>query len=206
MSRLTPRTLGRYAIVAAIVIVVGGLFLRQQLGSDDSETVLDDGSVATVGLLDDRSVGIGEPVPDLILRSVDGSLIQLSDFRGKTVVLNFWATWCPPCRAEMPDFQALFEERESADDLVIIAVDKIDEDSVSAVEKFVVEFELTFPIVFDTAGVEVYNRFGVRGLPATFFIDRDGILRAQNFGPVFGNLLEEGVAAADAAGAATARR
>ena len=78
-------------------------------------------------------------------------------------------------------------------------MDKLTEDSTSAVIDFVDEFGLTFPVLLD-GGDDVNRRFEVRGLPATFFIDRDGVLRAKNLGPVFGNLLPDGIAAADAAG------
>ena len=205
MSSLSTRTFARYATAAVIVLVIAGLFLVRTLGGSDDEADLEDGTSTAVGLIDDRGVAIGEPVPDFVLATVDGEAVRLSDFRGKTLVLNFWATWCPPCRAEMPDFQALFEEREGAGDLVILAVDKIDEDSPGAVRNFIDEFGLTFPVVLDTDGADVTQRFDVRGLPATFFIDRDGVLRGRNFGPVFGELLEEGVALADSAGASAAR-
>ena len=130
-----------------------------------------------------------------MLETPNGELVALSDFRGKTVILNFWATWCPPCRAEMPDLQAVFEERAPDDDFVVLAIDF--EETAAAVSGFVEEFELTFPVAIDTT-LEVAEAYGVRGLPATFFIDTQGIVRAVNLGPVFGNLLPNGIAAADA--------
>ena len=106
---------------------------------------------------------------------LDGEPARLSDFRGKTVVLNFWASWCPPCRAEMPEFQALWERRgpSGPDDLVVLAVDFLPEDSVAAAANFAREFGLTFPVLFDADG-SVARRYRVRGFPATFFIDRRG--------------------------------
>ena len=192
----------RYAIVAAIVIVIGGLLAREQLASDD-----DDDAVA-VGLLDELEAAEGELAPDFVLRTLDGGQARLSDYRGKTVVLNFWASWCPPCREEMPEFQELWEQRgaDGSDDLVILAVDRIREDSEGAVEGFTDEVGVTFPVLFDTAGGDVEARYRVLGLPATYFIDRDGVIRARNLGPVFGDLLPDGVAAADAAGESAASR
>ena len=118
------------------------------------------------------------------------------------MVLNFWASWCPPCRREMPDFQTLWEERgpSGPDDLVILAVNLLPEDTIAAAEGFVDEFGLTFPILLDTSRGEVAQRYGVQALPATFFIDRDGIVRTTALGSVFGHLLEVGVADADTAG------
>ena len=194
------RTLLRYGLAAAIVAVIAAVFVQREILSDDGEAVATgDGGTVALGLLDDGSADVGKQAPDFVLNVLDGEPVRLSDFRGKTVVLNFWASWCPPCRAEMPEFQALWEQRgpDGPDDLVILAVDFLPEDTVGAAGGFVEDFELTFPILFDTGDGDVAQRYGVRGLPATFFIDRDGVMRSQNLGPVFGDLLPQGVAAAD---------
>lgn len=187
--------LTRFSIVALIIAVIGGLFVqREYLSSSEAgagDTALD--------LLDANRVKVGELAPDFAIRTISGEVVRLSDFRGKTVVLNFWASWCPPCRAEMPDFQEIFEQREDAGDFAILAVDKLVEDTEGSVREFVEEFGLTFDVGFDATD-EIVQHYGVRGLPSTFFIDRDGILRQKSLGPVFGNLLADGVALADAAG------
>lgn len=214
MGEGRQRRLVRYGIAAVIVLVIAGVFVqREVLGDDDIEVPIgtDGGETTTVevGLLDDRSsVGVGDPAPDFLLTVLNGDPVKLSDFQGKTVVLNFWASWCPPCRAEMPEFQELWEQRgeDATDDLVILAVDFLKEDTVGAASSFVEDFELTFPILFDTPDSDVAARYGVRGLPNTFFIDREGVIRALNLGPVFGDLLPDGVAKADAgADSASAR-
>ncbi len=189
MERLRdPRTLARYATVAVILLVIGALFVQREVLSDD-----DDGPL---GVIDSQRPDEGELAPDFGLLSPEGERIALSDFRGKTVVLNFWATWCPPCRAEMPELQAAWMERQESDDFVVLAVD-FDETAVE-VNDFFQDFELTFPVVLDGGG-SVAEHYGVRGLPATFFIDAEGVLRSKNLGPVFGELLPAGIAAADAA-------
>ena len=192
MARLRDvRLLLRAATVAAIVLVLGGLILqREVLGPDDG-----DGAAVIDG---DRPAE-GELAPDFALSSPEGARVALSDFRGKTVVLNFWATWCPPCRAEMPELQEVWEERGEGRDLVVLAVD-VAEDA-DRVAGFVENFGLTFPVALDADG-SVADHYGVLGLPATFFIDAGGVLRSQVLGPVFGKLLEEGIAAADAGGEA----
>ncbi len=191
MARLgDTRMLLRAAAVAAVVLVLGGLVLQREL-ADRS-----DGDAA--GALSDGRPAEGELAPDFTLTSPEGARVALSDFRGKTVVLNFWATWCPPCRAEMPELQAVWEERGEGRDLVVLAVDV--EESADAVAGFVESLALTFPVVLDVDGA-VADHYGLPGLPSTFFIDADGVLRAQVLGPVFGELLEAGIAAADAGGA-----
>ena len=185
-----------------------------EAGSEDGATddgATDDGAaddeaggtmMVSIGLVDNRSVQVDELAPDFRLQDLDGRVVMLSDFRGKTVVLNFWATWCPPCREEMPEFQALWDERGTggSDDLVVLAVNFLRDDTVGAATKFIEANEFTFPVVFDTTRGDVAARYGVRGLPATFFIDRNGIVRTTALGPVFGNLLETGVADADTEG------
>jgi len=173
--------------------VVGGLFVRQQMAEDEAS------AETRLGLLDDRPVALGEPVPDFAVEANEGGVIRLSDFRGQTVVLNFWASWCGPCRAEFPEFQAAHEERGDGGDLVILAVDALALDSRSDARAFLEDVGAAFPIAFDTEDGAVATRFGVLGLPATFFIDRDGVLRQKNLGPVFGDLLPAGIAAAEAA-------
>jgi peroxiredoxin len=195
----TRNRLLRYGITALILLVIGGLFVQREILTDDSESAVLQDTVVELGLLDDRSVKLGEPVPDFALLDLSGNVVRLSDFLGRTVVLNFWASWCPPCRAEMPDFLEVYEQRLPQDDFVIVAVDKLVEDTRGAVDDFVQEFGLTFPIVFD-ASDEVFQHYGVRGLPSTFFIDRNGVLRSKNLGPIFGDLLPDGIALADAAG------
>ena len=118
------------------------------------------------------------------------------------MVLNFWASWCPPCREEMPEFQELWDERgeDGSDDLVMLALDFLVQDTVADASGFVEGRGFTFPVLFDTADGAVADRYRVRGLPATFFIDREGVVRSVNYGPVFGNLLPDGVAKADAGG------
>ena len=185
-----------------------------EAGADDATTDdgdADDGAagddaggttMVAIGLVDNRSVQVDELAPDFRLQDLDGRVVMLSDFRGKTVILNFWATWCPPCREEMPEFQAIWDERGTggSDDLVVLAVNFLRDDSVGAATKFIEANEFTFPVVFDTTRGDVAARYGVRGLPATFFIDRNGIVRTTALGPVFGNLLETGVADADTEG------
>ncbi len=187
--RLDRTRLFRYLTVAAIVVVLGGLFIQRDLTGTEGE--------ASIGLLGGSSASVGKLAPDFLLETENGN-IRLSDYRGKTVIVNFWASWCAPCRFEMPEFQALYEERLPDGDLTVIAIDFTASDTREAALDFANEIGLTFPIAFDTPNSDVAAGYGVRGLPATFFVDGEGIVRAMNLGPVFGDLLPEGVAAADA--------
>lgn len=195
MLRYDRRRALRHGVAVAFLLVVGGLFARQQL-----EAPLAPGGEAPLGPLDERTVEVGQPAPDFALGSrVAGETLKLSDYRGQVVVLNFWASWCGPCRQEMPEFQEEYARHTLARDLTILGVNALSLDSREDAERFIEEVEVTFPIAFDASG-EVGERYRVRGLPSTFFIDRGGVVRAATFGPVFGGLLEEGIAKAEAAG------
>ncbi len=179
------RTIARYSTVAAIVLVVGGLFVyREVIAPADADA---EALGITAGA---AKPTLGEPAPDFVLeRPGTGERVSLSDFRGQPVVLNFWATWCVPCRTEMPDLQDAYDE----DGVVVLAVNW--QESEGVVQDFLDEFGLDFPVALDREG-GVREHYGVVGLPATFFIDAEGILRARNFGPVYGNLLSDGIRAA----------
>jgi thiol-disulfide isomerase/thioredoxin len=112
--------------------------------------------------------------PDLKLTLLDGQEVRLRDLHGKVVLLNFWATWCPPCKAEMPDLEALYREYGDARDFIVVGVNF--EEETGPVQAFVDEWALTFPVWLDSNG-EAGGKLGVRGLPASFIIDREGYIR-----------------------------
>jgi cytochrome c biogenesis protein CcmG, thiol:disulfide interchange protein DsbE len=116
----------------------------------------------------------GFHAPDLTLTTLDGNTISLSDFRGQPVILNFWATWCPPCRAEMPVLQQVFQDYKETG-LMILTVNSTAHDSPSAVQNFVSEYNLAIPILLDDQGKATKN-YQVSSLPTTYFIDRDGVI------------------------------
>jgi cytochrome c biogenesis protein CcmG/thiol:disulfide interchange protein DsbE len=126
----------------------------------------------TAGLIPAPQAGF--LAPDFTLETLDGDTITLSDLRGRAVLLNFWATWCPPCRAEMPAFQQAYADYEDQG-FVIVAVNAIQQDSLPAIEEFRGEYSLTFPIVLDADG-SASRSYQVRSMPTSFFIDPDGII------------------------------
>jgi peroxiredoxin len=125
------------------------------------------------------AVKLGEPAPNFQLRDLDGHLVTLSDLRGKVVLLNFWATWCGPCRVEMPAMEQLYR-RFLRKDFEILAV-STDAQGVAVTRPFQQENHLTFPILHD-ADYLVGLTYGARTLPMTFMVDRQGIVRHQIFG------------------------
>jgi len=117
----------------------------------------------------------GFPAPEFTLDTLSEESINLHDFRGKVVVLNFWASWCPPCKAEMPAFEAL-QQAYRTSDVIVLAINTTYQDDLAAATQFVEENHLSFPILFDNDG-KVTNTYQVLAMPSSFFIDRQGVIR-----------------------------
>lgn len=124
-------------------------------------------------------LNVGDMAYDFNLPDAEGNQVALSDFAGKPVIVNFWATWCPPCRHEMPEFQRVYEAH-AADDLVILAVNEAEQpETVTAFFYDEMDFSYT-PLMDEEA--EVGAAYGAVGLPATFFIDSNGEVTAVHRG------------------------
>jgi len=118
--------------------------------------------------------------PDFTVARLGSGSLSLKELRGQLVFLNFWATWCPPCKEEMPSMERLYQ-RYKARGFTIVAI-SIDSGAPDGVARFVKKLGLTFPIGLDPK-VEVANRYTVRALPSSFLIDRDGNTIAVALGP-----------------------
>ncbi len=131
---------------------------------------------------------IGEPASDFTLPTVNGEELSLKDFRGKVVLVNFWATWCGPCREETPDLQRLYEKYQDQD-FVIIGISVDDEETVEAVPDFVEQYALTYPILLDTDS-EVSSKYEGDYIPRSYFIDAEGNIQARGRGYMEWDLME----------------
>jgi peroxiredoxin len=118
--------------------------------------------------------------PSFELPALTGEQLSLVDQRGKVVIINFWASWCPPCRAEMPALQRTYEMYEERG-LQVLAVNSTHQDSPIAAAEFVRERGLTFPVLLDTTGL-VSKQYLTRALPTTFFVDQEGVVREVMIG------------------------
>lgn len=129
----------------------------------------------------DGAVQIGEVAPNFTLVDLDGNEHSLKSLRGKPVIVNFWATWCAPCRVEMPEFEQALADY-AGDDLVILALNR--EETPEVVEEFFVEeMGLTFtPLLDNTA--QVADGYGVFNMPTTYFLNAEGIVSAVHRGPI----------------------
>ena len=120
---------------------------------------------------------LGEIPPDFELSTLNGDVVKLSDYKGKKVILNFWASWCPPCKAEMPHMQKYYEENRDAENVEILAVNWTTNEGISLtnIEKFVDAYGLTFPIPVDPDD-KVIDAYRIVEIPTTYMINTDGTI------------------------------
>jgi thiol-disulfide isomerase/thioredoxin len=127
------------------------------------------------------------PAPDLTLTDLSGKTVSLSDYPGRTVLVNNWATWCPPCKAEMPVLEAYYEAHASQD-FVIVAIES--GEPASQVADFVSQYGLTFPVWLDPGGLAL-DAFRNWDLPSSYVVDGNGVIRLSWTGPISRAMLEE---------------
>lgn len=153
-----------WVIISVIILVISGAwiwFSRAPSGSSSN--------------IDISAPRKGFSAPDFTLRSSDGSSLTLSDLRGNPLIINIWASWCPPCRAEMPAMQRVYEKYRD-DGFIILAVNSSFQDDPEKAQAFADELGLDFPILFDQDG-NVSHLYQASALPSSYFVDRDGIIQ-----------------------------
>ena len=165
-------------VLAALVVVVVALFagayaLYGRLSEDYSPDNL---SVSDTETTESQSSAEPEPetypAPDFTVIDYSGAEVNLSDYFGKPIVLNFWASWCPPCKEEMPDFNAAAQEHTDIQFLMVNMTDG-DRETVEIAKEYVEAQGFTFPVFFDTQ-LSAATAYGAYSLPTTYFIDGDG--------------------------------
>jgi peroxiredoxin len=150
-------------IIVMIVTVPGVLMLLQQWG------YLADGTTTPAVPVSSRTV----VAPEFSLQDLDGNVRRLASFRGRVVLLSFWATWCPPCRTEMPLMEALHQAYKGHDFEVVAVASDVQ--GAEVVQPFVTQLDLSFTTLLDTTG-QVTRLYGVTSLPTTYLLDREGRL------------------------------
>ena len=176
---------GVFVLGLALALLLFGnqLFTGRQ---QENESILDQVSVSSGVNREDvplpgsgAPLNVGDTAHNFSLPDLDGRQVTLADFQGKPVVINFWATWCPPCRIEMPEFQRVFEEHQE-DDLVILAINEAEQSEVVR-SFFYDQMGYTYTPLLDEDG-KVAETYGAIGLPSTFFVNADGDVTAVHRG------------------------
>ncbi len=173
----------RLILISGLIILAAlaaGLLFSGALTNDEADA--SDAAESVLTLPDSGSpVAVGDTAIDFTLTNLDGTAVTLSDHLGQPIVINFWASWCGPCRIEMPDLQAL-HGKYNDDGLVILAINQA-ETSAAAADFFVHQMGLTFTNPLLDTESTVADKYGVRNLPTTLFIDVDGRVTAVHRGP-----------------------
>lgn len=167
------------ALLATVLLVIAGC------GRGPAAPALRQGSAQVV------APRLGALAPDFMVTLLDGRTLALADLRGRPLILNFWATWCVPCRREMPLIETLYAA-QAGDGLTVLAVNYGEGPDVVA--GFVTEGGYTFPIALDP-NLALARTYLVHGMPTTYFIDREGIIRQVHIGEMASDLLQSYVTA-----------
>ncbi|RXT07930.1 peroxiredoxin [Ammoniphilus sp. CFH 90114] len=173
------------AVMVLVGLVIWGVY---DSGKDSSvggkEEISQEEVNAPVGLEQ------GNLAPDFELKTLDGKNMKLSDLRGNRVIVNMWATWCPPCRAEMPDMQEFYETHKDKG-IVILGVNlTATERQPENIAKFIEQFGLTFPIVLDEQS-HVADLYQAVSIPTSYIIDSKGIIHQKIVGPMNKEMMED---------------
>ena len=150
----------------ALYLLILGLGLVWIYLSADRSNASDSGKIAAPQK--------GFPAPDFELATASGETMKLSDLRGQAVLVNLWATWCPPCREEMPSIEKIYNEYKDQG-FIVLAVNMTYQDNAQRITPFLSERGLTFPVLLDETG-DMADDYQLRSLPSSFFVRRDGII------------------------------
>jgi len=182
-----------FILLLVFVLLLGGAYLLYSglapRLSPDRLAAQSSGSGESPG---SDAAGQRAAAPDFTVYTRDGEEAQLSDYAGKPVVLNFWASWCGPCQMEMPDFQKKYLELGGDIHFLMVNMTDGDRETVESADAFIKEKEYTFPVFYDT-DIDAAAVYGVYSLPTTYFIDADGYVTARASGAVDAETLQRGI-------------
>lgn len=182
MKKIKKPIVNVMIILTALLLAVSltacdkGLKIKTEKNTT-KENKSDEKSTGTGTASEDKEEEENPLIPDFTLMSSEGEEVSLSDYAGKVVVLNFWASWCPPCKEEMPDFQKLHDELADSEETVLLMLNQTDgkRETKKKATDYLEKEGLTFPILYDKGEVGV-RIFGISSIPTTVVIDKDGRL------------------------------
>ncbi len=172
--------------VALIVVLLGIVVVNLYQSKDEAEQIEEAvqeelGSDAHV-VEQPEGLAQGDGAPGFELMNLNGEAVSLSDYKGKKVILNFWATWCPPCKAEMPHMENFY--KDNSENVEILAVNLMNtESNRENVQEFIEEYGLTFPILLDESG-ELGKEYRAVTIPTTYMINTEGVIHHRVVGPM----------------------
>jgi peroxiredoxin len=191
---MTKKMFGLVVVASLIAIMIAG-FVKKNIDTEESFASEQRG-VDLVDVSAEEGLIKGDMAPDFTLTTLDGKKVQLSDLKGKKIIVNFWATWCPPCKAEMPHMQNYYEDFAKDENVEILAVNLTNGDKVESVQNFVEDYGLTFPIPMDVEG-KVGETYQAITIPTSYMIDTKGRIQNKIVGPMDENMMKDFVSNLD---------
>ena len=179
-------------LILVFVLLIGGAsVLYSQLGQELAPDQLATQPPQTTNALEETVPQL-QQAPDFTVYDLEGNEVKLSDYFGKPVVLNFWASWCGPCKSEMPHFEEKYLEYKDEVTFLMVNMTDNSRETVEIASKFITDAGYTFPVLYDTASSAAYT-YGVYSLPTTYFIDAEGHGIAQATGAIDAATLQRGI-------------
>ena len=182
-------------LILVFVVLIGGayvLYSRLSAGTQSDNL----SAQAAAPAQETETAGGGESprveAPDFTVVDADGTEVKLSDYVGKPIVLNFWASWCSPCKSEMPEFNAAWEELDGEVQFLMVNMTDGARETVESAREYVEGEGFTFPVLFDTKS-EAAIAYSAYSLPTTYFIDAEGYVTARAVGAIDGETLQKGL-------------
>lgn len=172
-------------------MIVGALFLYRQLSQGYNKDNLKQNTTNEASDESSEAAQNTVKAPDFTVLDAEGNEVKLSDYAGKPIVLNFWATWCYYCKEEMPDFHTAYGQYPEIQFLMVNATDG-NRETVDSAKAYIQEQEFEFEVLFDTKR-EAVSAYYVTSYPTTYFIDKDGTLIAKSSGMIDLSTLEKGI-------------
>ncbi|MBO2534297.1 peroxiredoxin family protein [Rummeliibacillus suwonensis] len=181
-------------LIFALIAIVLTNFVRSKMAEGEKIDTSSTQVSAEVNNKIKSGIEVNQMAPDFSLKTLDGKEAKLSDYRGQKVILNFWATWCPPCKAEIPHMEKYYKNHAKKDHVEILAVNltKSDKDE-NYIKDFIKSYDMTYPVLLDTEG-EQQKQYEIVTIPTTFIIDTKGVIQKKIVGPMDQNMMIKTIA------------
>ena len=189
MKQQKKQILWLVGVFAFVILIAGAYMLYEKLGDQyQPDNLVENASKADVSNGEEDS---SQKAPDFVVTDREGNTVMLSDFFGKPIVLNFWASWCGPCKQEMPGFQNMYEKYGDEVEFLMVNLTQ-GRETMKTATAFLDGAGYRFPVYFDQEGIAGYV-YGASSIPLTYLIDRDGYLIARAPGSLSEEKLEQGI-------------
>lgn len=190
---MKKRTIILFSVIFILVLMAAYLLYQLLITTTEADNFTAQETSETAKMAQESTQESLELAPDFTVTDKDGNLVNLSDFRGKPVVVNFWASWCSPCKSEMPEFQELYEEYGEEIHFLMVNLTDGSRETVETASDFITSAGYTFPVYFDTENSNAATTYGTYSIPVTYFFDAEGHAIAQGTGAMDRDTLQKGI-------------